>query len=69
MTDRNPKQLFNTWLVLAAIVISSMALMAVAGPTVIVIAVLLGLAIVKSRFVALDFMGSAMRRLLSVSVF
>ncbi|NRQ17900.1 cytochrome C oxidase subunit IV family protein [Ensifer sesbaniae] len=57
MTDRNPKQLFNTWLVLAAIVISSMALMAVAGPTVIVIAVLLGLAIVKSRVVALDFMG------------
>lgn len=57
MTDRNPKQLFNTWLVLAAIVISSMALMAVAGPTVVVIAVLLGLAIVKCRFVALDFMG------------
>ncbi|WP_077964988.1 cytochrome C oxidase subunit IV family protein [Ensifer adhaerens] len=57
MTDRNPRQLFNTWLRLAGVVISGMALMAVAGPATLVIAVLLGLAVVKSRFVALDFMG------------
>lgn len=57
MTDRNPRQLFNTWLLLAGAVISGMALMAIAGPATLVIAVLLGLAIVKSRFVALDFMG------------
>ncbi|MEI2298258.1 cytochrome C oxidase subunit IV family protein [Ensifer sp. MJa1] len=57
MTDRNPRQLFNTWLLLAATVLSGMTLMAVGGPTIPVIAVLLGLAIVKSRLVALDFMG------------
>ena len=57
MTDRNPTQLFNTWLLLAGAVISGMALMAIAGPAALVTAVLLGLAIVKSRFVALDFMG------------
>ncbi|KQX44914.1 MULTISPECIES: cytochrome C oxidase subunit IV family protein [Ensifer] len=57
MTDRNPRQLFKTWLVLAVAVMSGMALMAVAGPATLVIVVLLGLAIVKSRFVALDFMG------------
>lgn len=57
MTDSNPRQLFNTWLVLAVVAISGMALMAVAGPTAAVIGVLLGLAIVKSRLVALDFMG------------
>lgn len=57
MTDRNPRQLFNTWLLLAGAVISGMALMAIAGPATLVIAVLLGLAIVKSRLVALDFMG------------
>jgi nitric oxide reductase NorF protein len=57
MTSHNPRQLFNTWLLLAGAVISGMALMAIAGPATLVIAVLLGLAIVKSRFVALDFMG------------
>ncbi|MBZ7926977.1 cytochrome C oxidase subunit IV family protein [Ensifer adhaerens] len=57
MTDRNPRQLINTWLLLAGAVISGMALMAIAGPATLVIAVLLGLAIVKCRFVALDFMG------------
>lgn len=57
MTDRNPGQLFNTWRMLAVLVISGMALMALAGPTVVVIAALLALAIIKCRFVALDFMG------------
>ncbi|WDZ80100.1 cytochrome C oxidase subunit IV family protein (plasmid) [Ensifer adhaerens] len=57
MTDRNPRQLFNTWLVLAVVVIAGMALMAIVGPTAPVIAVLLGLAVLKCRFVALDFMG------------
>ncbi|MBD9625152.1 cytochrome C oxidase subunit IV family protein [Ensifer sp. ENS06] len=57
MTDRNPRQLFNTWLLLAVAVFSGMALIAVAGPATLVIVVLLGLSIVKSRFVALDFMG------------
>lgn len=57
MTDRNPRQLFKTWLLLAVAVMSGMALMAVAGPATLVIVVLLGLAIVKSQFVALDFMG------------
>lgn len=57
MTDRNPGQLLTTWLLLAVTVISGMALMAVAGPTTVVIAMLLVFAIVKCRFVALDFMG------------
>ena len=57
MTDRNPRQLFNTWLVLAVVVLAGMALMAIVGPTASVIALLLGLAVVKCRFVALDFMG------------
>ncbi len=57
MTDHNPRQLFKIWLLLAMVVISGMALMAIAGPTPLVIAVLLGLAIIKCRFVAFDFMG------------
>ncbi|MGE6784066.1 cytochrome C oxidase subunit IV family protein [Ensifer adhaerens] len=57
MTDHNPRQLFKIWLLLAMVVISGMALMAIAGPTPLVVAVLLGLAIIKCRFVALDFMG------------
>ncbi|WP_457585135.1 cytochrome C oxidase subunit IV family protein [Ensifer canadensis] len=57
MTRHNARRLRNTFAVLIGIVISGMVIMTLWGGTAVVIAILLILAVIKCRIVALDFMG------------
>lgn len=57
MTHHNARRLHNTWAILVAIVLLGMVMMMFWGSTTAVTVALLSLAVIKCRFVVLDFMG------------